>query len=212
MTLRRGKNNKKNQCERKKNGFSYICERNTLIILLPTFPVRFRESLFPLVIYWFVKMATNHLNSVWKRYIYLSPKASSRKSPRGELLVTVIARSNIAPARRYLRPTTSLETFIQCVRNSLVRRVLFSESVELDARWCRVLPNQSSILPPPNASCCCLRLRASCSARPRVYSISSNRATRLSLAIAALNVIAFFTLAVRPDSTRENRACDPFRM
>lgn len=52
-----------------------------------------------------------------------------------------------------------------------------------------MLPNQSPILPPPSASCCCLRLRASCSARPRTYSISRNRATRLSLAIVALNII-----------------------
>ena len=76
------------------------------------------------------------------------------------------------------------------------------------------MPNQSPILPPPNASCCCLRLRASCSARPRTYSISSNRATRLSLAIVALNIIAFYyagILDVRSNDLRESCLC-PFKM
>lgn len=71
-----------------------------------------------------------------------------------------------------------------------------------------MLPNQSLILPPPNASCCCLRLRASCSARPRMYSISSDRATRLSLAIVALNIIAFYAGIpdVRSNNLRESRS------
>lgn len=90
------------------------------------------------VIYRFVKIeATNSLEFCIKetRVYICRPRRSSRKSPTGlARSLTVIARSNIAPARRYLRPTTSLETFIQCVRNSPVRRVLFLESVGLDAR------------------------------------------------------------------------------
>lgn len=74
-------------------------------------------------------MATNHW-ILCKRdtHISVTQDIVTENLTGRAVVVTVIARSNIDRARRYLRPTTSLETFIQCVRNSFVRRVLFLES------------------------------------------------------------------------------------
>lgn len=104
---------------------------------------------------------------------------TSRKSSQGDLLVTVIAQSNIAPrADTYVSNNESfIETFIQCVRNRLVRRVLFLESVELDARAraSSAGPIKAPFfrLPTRHAAAVYDYMHASCLARPRTYTRST---------------------------------------